>query len=181
MTFKDSQGSSALHWACLQLDHLSLEKLCGNIFDTDLFDDRGHTPLYLACIGGRDAGGNVDYIALQKCMASLIALGADVNFADSLGHRLIQYATSKWQPLVVETLLRAGAESSSVQTSTGNTLLHLLLQSSPLESNVYFNRSCLAYAADNPDLGSTVPADVETGLRIQTSYTISILKLVNIE
>jgi hypothetical protein len=97
VTVKDSQGSTALHWASLLLDCENLSALCSNIFDTDLFDDCGNTPLFLACIAGRDSSGAMDYNRMLGCMNSLISLGADVNFQTSAGYSLIQYAVSRWQ------------------------------------------------------------------------------------
>lgn len=97
VTAKDSQGSTALHWASLLLDNENLSALCANIFDTDLFDERGHTPLFLVCIAGRDSSGAINYDRVVHCMTSLISLGADVNIKNAVGYSLLQYAVSRWQ------------------------------------------------------------------------------------
>ena len=146
VTARDSQGSSPLHWSCLQLDDENLARLCENIFDTDLYDDHGNTPLYLACVGGRDLTGQINYESLHACIASLISLGANVNFIDSTGNSLIQYAVSKWQSSVVNYLIQSQADYHAITPNEEN-LLHILLNRESLSSNLYLNESCFFYKA----------------------------------
>ena len=41
VTVQDHRGLTPLHWAALQLDAQSLERLCMNIMDVDLSDGQG--------------------------------------------------------------------------------------------------------------------------------------------
>ena len=76
---KDNLGRTALHYCALLLDDCNLEKLCGRIFDIELVDDLGFTPLTIACVAGRDPGsGEIDITSLRRCVEILMAMGANL-------------------------------------------------------------------------------------------------------
>ena len=129
VTVTDNQlGLTPLHMSALQLDDLSLSLLVSNLFDLDLQDRKGRTPLFLACLEGRAVSGQSDPLLLRGCLSVLLALGADPDGALEQAHSQAQaqaqvgpllpchVLASAWQAEPLLALLQAGA---SVNTTGG--------------------------------------------------------------
>ena len=129
VTVTDNQlGLTPLHMSALQLDDLSLSLLVSNLFDLDLQDRKGRTPLFLACLEGRAVSGQSDPLLLRGCLSVLLALGADPDGALEQAHAQAQaqaqvgpllpchVLASAWQAEPLLALLQAGA---SVNTTGG--------------------------------------------------------------
>jgi hypothetical protein len=117
VTIPDREGMNVLHWAALQLDAPILERLCENIFDADMPDNQGRTPLYLACVEGRDVFGKANEELILACVQPLLALGADPAHIDGLGLSPEHFAAASWNYDVLTTLL--GGEDGPVRTKGG--------------------------------------------------------------
>jgi ankyrin repeat protein len=105
VTIPDSRGLTAIHWAALQLDSAALEMLCSHVFNVDITDDKDRTPLYLACVEGRDVQGHTDIASLNKCVACLMRAGANPNLRDKEGLTVLHYLSASWQYQVIETMI----------------------------------------------------------------------------
>ena len=108
-TIPDAFGRTAFHWCAAQLDYITLELLCTRVFDVDLLDDKERTPLYIACVEGRDAQGRTDVDALCKIILLLTEAGASVASFDSAGWSILHYLSASLQYTAVEALLKAKA------------------------------------------------------------------------
>jgi ankyrin repeat protein len=134
VTIPDSRGLTALHWSALLIDDSALSLVCANVFDTDLYDHRNRTPLYLACVEGRDANGCVDYSSARSCINILTALGADVNHTDELGYSIVQHMAASWQCVLLDSLLSTDSVELGVKSPrTEQNLLHLVCSASSLK------------------------------------------------
>lgn len=110
VTVADRRGLTPLHWTAMQLDADSLSLMCTQIFNVDLVDSIGRTPLYVACVEGRDVSGKTDAILLKRCIETLLKLNPEVNAVDAKGNTLLHYLSASWFHEAVEMLVHAGAE-----------------------------------------------------------------------
>jgi len=134
VTIADHRGLSPLHWAALQLDDLALSLLCCNIHDPDLYDNQHRTPLFLACVEGRNVSGKTDAGALRRCLSCLIALQADPNAkAKNSCFTPLQYLAASWQSECVDQLLDGSASVHVDDNPAGNTALHFAVAGQALK------------------------------------------------
>lgn len=173
VTIPDSHGLTALHWAALQLDWEALEMLCTHIFHIDILDGKNRSPLYLACVEGRNVKGHTDIPSLIKCVTCLLHAGANPNFKDKEGLSCLHYLAASWQYPILEVLLKFGRSSpnkSSIETQLSNvniradsggwTPLHYACSGQPLKRAIGEGQRILqsgdseAIIAGNPDHGS---------------------------
>jgi hypothetical protein len=118
VTIPDSHGLTALHWAALQLDWEALEMLCTHVFHIDILDGKNRSPLYLACVEGRNVKGHTDITSLIKCVTCLLHSGANPNFKDKEGLSCLHFLSASWQYPVVEVILNFGRSSSNKSSLT---------------------------------------------------------------
>lgn len=109
VTAPDFNGWTPLHWAAMQLDDYSLDLLCAHVFDLDLEDNDKRTPLYMACVEGRDIRGLTDTAALCRCMSHMLTHHPNINFVDWKGYSILHYLAASWQYEPAELLLKEGA------------------------------------------------------------------------
>ena len=127
VTVPDSRGLTALHWAAMQLDHAALEMLCTHVFNVDIVDYKDRTPLYLACVEGRDVQGCTDVQLLKKCVECLMQAGANPNLRDREGLTVLHYVSASWQWQVIEAMMNDANTSSRDGISRSHVLnLNLL-------------------------------------------------------
>lgn len=150
VTIADRRGYNALHWAALQLDYQSLSLLCGRVFTSDLEDLSGRTPLFLACVEGRDLSGKSDAVALRKCIQCLLALNADPNVADRNGVSILKYLVASWQFDAAELLIEARADLLSPSGICAFSALHFAASAAPLKRAVGEGSRLLLTAASAP-------------------------------
>ena len=138
VTLQDSRGFTAVHWSALQLDAQALDTLCTHIVDIDELDGRGRTPLYLACVEGRDVSGKTDTRQLTACILSLLVHDADINFRDEAGFTVLHYLAASWQHEPLKALLdhKAKANILAVMSSDGMNALHYVTDATPLKKSV---------------------------------------------
>jgi hypothetical protein len=169
VTIPDSHGLTALHWAALQLDWEALEMLCTHLFHIDILDGKNRSPLYLACVEGRNVKGHTDITSLMKCVTCLLQAGANPNFKDKEGLSCLHYLSASWQYPVLEVLLNFGhnspveAQLSDVNIradSGGWTPLHYACSGQPLKRAIGEGQRILqsgdseTIIAGNPDHGT---------------------------
>lgn len=146
VTIGDNDGKSPIHWASLQLDNLSLGLLCANVFDVDLIDKHDRTPLFLACVEGRDVMGRVNGPLLKSVVKTLLEAGANpdglVTSDSYLPHQYLASANDCHEAL--ELLLEAGASIN--YTHNDQSALHLAIRQSikPTqgEGAIFLNKIC---------------------------------------
>ena len=138
VTLPDSRGFTALHWSALQLDAQALDTLCAHIVDIDELDGRGRTPLYLACVEGKDVSGKTDPRQLAACILSLLVHDADVNFRDEAGFTVLHYLAASWQHEPLKALLDHTAKANilAVMGKDGMNALHYVTDAMPLKRSV---------------------------------------------
>ena len=134
----DSRGFTAVHWSALQLDAQALDILCTHIVDVDELDSRGRTPLYLACVEGRDVSGKTDTRQLTACILSLLAHNPDVDFRDEEGFNVLHYLAASWQHEPLKALLNHKGKTNVfvVRITDGMNALHYATDASPLKRSV---------------------------------------------
>ena len=137
---RDERGFTPLHWAALQLDAEAIEVLCEGCKgeDVDYLDDGGRTPLFLACVEGRDSAGRTDPKALALCVSTLLQYDADPNAAADgagagTGWQLVHYLAASWQHEALEFLLEHGANVLAFGIDGGMNALHLAADAAPLK------------------------------------------------
>jgi hypothetical protein len=79
--------------------------LCENIFDADIEDVWGMTPLAAAVVHGRGPSGLPDTEATKVIVRLLAQMGANLCLRDDTGRALMHYACSRWDVEVVSQLL----------------------------------------------------------------------------
>ena len=132
VTIGDSDGKSPIHWAALQLDDNSLGLLLTNVFDADFLDKLDRTPLFLACVEGRDVTGKSNASLLKNCLRSLLALNADPGGLVTSSFMPHQYlASSNGFHDALELLLDAGAHVNYLHNSLS--ALHLAAIAKPIK------------------------------------------------
>jgi hypothetical protein len=114
VTATDHRGFTALHWSALQLDDVSLAMLCSHVFDLDLLDGQGRSPLVLACTEGRSITGKLCPKRLKECIKVMITHQPDINYKNSMGESLVHFLAGSWQFEAVELLLNNGFEDINV-------------------------------------------------------------------
>jgi hypothetical protein len=176
VTIPDSHGLTALHWAALQLDWEALEMLCTHVFHIDILDEKHRSPLYLACVEGRNVQGHTDISSLVKCVTCLLAAGANPNLKDKEGLCSLHYLSASWQYPVIEVMLKFGrsltkkmatvaadSQLSDVNIRADNggwTPLHYACSGQPLKTAIGEGQRILQsgdgekIVAGNPDHGS---------------------------
>jgi len=137
---RDEHGFTPLHWAAMQLDADAIEVLCDGCKgeDVDYLDDAGRTPLFLACVEGRDSAGRTDPTALALCVSALLQYDADANAAADgaaagSGWHLVHYLAASWQHEALEFLLEHGANVLAFGVDGGMNALHLAADGTPLK------------------------------------------------
>lgn len=137
VTAKDRRGYTALHWAALHLDDQAVTILCSHIFCPDIEDGKGLTPLYLACVEGRDLAGKSDPVSLGRCLNTLLGLHSDPNIRDSAGKSPLHYLAAGWQFEAMDLLLQRGAEVwRRCDSDRSYTPLHFAVAAAPLKHAV---------------------------------------------
>jgi ankyrin repeat protein len=107
--------------------------LCSRVSSVDIPDSLGRTPLYLACLAGRN-NGETDAGALRRCLLVLLAMQADPNTAPipSLPSPA-QMLAGSWLAEPLEVLLDAGADCHTTNPATdGYSALHYACAALPL-------------------------------------------------
>lgn len=134
-TMADGRGLTALHWAALQLDHQALSILCQHVVDIDTLDHKGRTPLYLACVEGRDVSGRTDMKMLTQCVKTILAHDPDVDFRDEEGYTILHYLAAGWQVEPLRALLDHSVKPNiyCIGTKDGMNALHYACDASPLK------------------------------------------------
>jgi hypothetical protein len=122
VTIPDSHGLTALHWAALQLDWEALEMLCTHVFHIDILDEKNRSPLYLACVEGRNVQGHTDIPSLIKCVTCLLDAGANPNLKDKEGLSSLHYLSASWQYPVVDAILKFGRSLTKRTAATDSQL-----------------------------------------------------------
>jgi ankyrin repeat protein len=96
VTCTDRYTLTPIHWAALLHDGDTLNLLCERIFDPDIEECHGLTPLFLACVEGRADNGCMDYDALRQILNTLHSMDANLCLRDAYGRAAIHYACSRW-------------------------------------------------------------------------------------
>lgn len=134
-TIPDGMGRTAFHWCAAQLDHTTLDLLCSRVFDVDILDDRGRTPLYVACVEGRDAQGQTDVKALCEIIKLLSSAGANPNVVDSDGLSPLHFIAASLQFDAVHALLKAKAfVNATAANESAWTPLHYACACCPIKT-----------------------------------------------
>jgi ankyrin repeat protein len=136
-TVSDRRGLSALHWTCLLLDDYGLSVLLNGIFSADLTDSLGHTPLFLACVEGRDLTGKADPVALRNCIVALQGASANLSERSDMGIPVVYYVTSAWQTEAVGSFLASGLIDIHDRAGDRNGhLIHTCMEAKSLRKQV---------------------------------------------
>ena len=136
VTAKDKLGMTTIHWAAAQLEDTILQLLCTHVYNVDVLDDRGRTPLLVACAEGRDIHGKTDVDALRRCLTCLVYFGADINARDQGGITALHYIAASWHRNALKTLLNAGADVHAFSDENSSTALHFCCSTIPLKKSV---------------------------------------------
>jgi hypothetical protein len=132
---EDARGLTALHWAALQLDEQALSILCEHVVDIDVADGKGRTPLYLACVEGRDVSGRSDTKSLNMCVIIMLGQNADIDIIDNNGYTLLHYLAASWQHEPLLSILEHKVKTSvfTFSSEDGMNVLHYAADASPLK------------------------------------------------
>jgi ankyrin repeat protein len=153
-----------LHWAALQLDDVTLAMLSSHIFDTDLEDDNGRTPLFLACVEGRDISGKTDIDALKRCLSCLITLQANSDVKDKNNVSALQYLAASWQYDPMKLLLEDKVDPNYVSGKYNFSALHYAANASPLKKAKGEASKVLNSFKDDGDINKPEELNVRTGV-----------------
>jgi ankyrin repeat protein len=136
-TVVDRRGFSAIHWSSLMLDDYALSVLLNGIFCADLTDSMGCTPLFLACIEGRDANGKADPVALRGCVSALLGANSSPMERSDAGIPIIFYVTSAWQTEAASVFLSSGLIDIHDRAGERNGyLIHTCMEAKSLRKQV---------------------------------------------
>lgn len=156
VNIRDSiDSSTALHHACYMQEMLCVQLLLAKGADTNIQNDKGFTPLMLACLkeyidipmspailsmllsadahlntqtkDGKTALILAAYTGYQKGVKILLNAGADVNIQDSEGATALHAAANEGYSEITELLLASGAQTS-ITDNNDNTPLDLALE-----------------------------------------------------
>ena len=108
---RESDGTTALHWAVHRDDLVAVELLINAGADASVTNDYGVTPLYLACTNGS-----------AEVVAPLLDAGADPE-ARTAGETALMTAVRTGSVDIVELLIANGADLDATQRESGQTLL----------------------------------------------------------
>ena len=108
---KDSNGWSALHYACQLGDFNSVEILINNGASIDSYSNNKRIPLHLAA-----------YKGFPNIVEHLLKNGSDPNYQDELGCTPLHLASKKGHVKCIEFLLNYGAELYSLDIRSWNIL-----------------------------------------------------------
>lgn len=134
----ESHGIKPLHIAAINSDLRAIEMLLNAGADPGQVDKRNRTPLYYAVecghaeatqmllSGTKDSNDAADCFNTKQALLrlavdcghlevlhKLLATNVDVNYADIIQRRLLQYAVARDDPEVVDALLVAGADANA--------------------------------------------------------------------
>ena len=134
-TVEDSRGLTAIHWSALQLDAIGLDIICKHVVDIDVLDRQGRTPLYLACVEGRDVSGRTDTRQLSACVLTMLSHNADTDYRDKEGYSILHYLAASWQhePLKVILDHKVKANIYTFSAIEGMNALHYATDATPLK------------------------------------------------
>ncbi|RYG69592.1 hypothetical protein EON64_02315 [archaeon] len=171
VTATDRFGFTALHWSAIHLDAASLDMLCSHVFDIDLHDKQGRTPLVLACLEGRNGADKLDPHALRDCLKIMLTHKPDVSYRNSIGETLVHLLAGSWQFEALEQIIEAGVEDMSIaELTSGMTALHYavlgdLTKALPGEGTRIMNLP----SYNNPDQHNTEPTSIDG---VETLHTL---------
>lgn len=122
----------------MQLDDYTLSLLCTHVFDVDLKDRRGRTPLQLAICEGRDVTGQTDSVLLKACVDILIGHKPEVNYRDNVGESFFHLLAAGWQYDSIDVLNKEAEPDlihciSSHPDRLGMTALHCAVLAQPIK------------------------------------------------
>ena len=102
--------------------------------DVDYLDNQQRTPLFLACVEGRDVHGRTDHKSLALCVSALLNYDADTNVTvDGCPWQLVHYLAASWQYEALDFLLANGANVLTYSAENGMNALHMAADASPLK------------------------------------------------
>jgi ankyrin repeat protein len=136
VVFEDTHGFTPLHWSALQLDSLALNIMLTRIIDPDVANEKEErTPLFIACVEGKNLGGRHDIEALRLCLSSLLSRRADPNAGDGRGVIVLHYLASDWKYDAIQLLTFSGANiyRQSNSHERCNSALHHALRALPIQ------------------------------------------------
>ena len=125
MNAKNSSGDTPLHVACRTGNHKLGKLLILRMCDINVRDAHGNTPLHLACNFG-----------ILKLCEQLLQMNCDINAKNDNGETPLLVACKHCQFGVIKLLINEPHIQINVTNHAGDTLLHVLCQSSSCSSRV---------------------------------------------